>query len=68
MHHAESITPIPKVWQLTGPQVIREVVVHVHAHDANIAAEVTDALSQLVFCFVGVVLVVVLGVVVGLIT
>ena len=41
---------------------------HVHAHDANIAAEVTDALSQLVFCFVGVVLVVVLGVVVGLIT
>ena len=39
MHHAESITPIPKVCQLAGPQVVGEVVVHVDAHDANLVAE-----------------------------
>ena len=46
MLHAEFMTPCPKLRQLIWPNVVRELVVPVHVHDANLLAEMADALVQ----------------------
>ena len=50
MPHVEKMTPSPKIFQLRDPSAVREFVVHAHGHDANLLAEVADALVQLDLC------------------
>ena len=40
------MTPIAKAFQFRGPHVVRQDTVHVHDHNANLFAEVTDRLVQ----------------------
>jgi hypothetical protein len=40
------MTPIPEAFHFRGPLVVRQDIVHVHDHSANLFAEVTDRLAQ----------------------
>jgi hypothetical protein len=48
--YVEKMAPSPKFFQLRDPSAVREFLVHAHGHDANLFAEVADALAQLDLC------------------